>query len=1065
MNKKLLIAASVLLLPFLLSSVFAQQGPNKPPVAKFKADDTSLKVGESTDFKDQTKFQPEQWFWFFEGGNSGTAEISDPEDIQYLQPGTYDVTLIVVNQFGSDTLTKYDYITVTLPELPEARFTAMKKNLVVGESTNFKDHSKNNPDTWSWTFGGGEPAFSSDEDPAGIVYHAAGTFDVRLIVENEAGADTLIKQDYIKVSEPLPPVADFIASDTLIDAGEDIEFTDLSSNCPHGWHWFFPGGEPAESVEKEPGDIHYSTPGTYDVTLIVWNDYGSDTLTKPGYITVTGEEEYPPVAAFEATSTNIEQGDGIEFIDLSENDPEGWQWYFDGGDPGTSTDQDPGEIFYNTPGTYDVTLIVWNDDGSDTLTKIAYITVTETGLPPVADFMASQTGIYAGESIDFTDLSQNDPSGWMWTFDGASPATSVLQHPSGITYNVPGSYSVGLVITNAWGADTLVIENYIQVMDNPGLNVDFVADKTLIDEGEVVHFTNMSTGDITGFQWQIDGATPSVSYQENPTVIFNLPGVYTVTLTVHSPDGDVTEVKEDYIQVTEVPVVLPPGWEYQATGTEHFIAISLLANPRVLGFPISAGDYIGVFYTDDAGQQVCGGAVEWSGVSSVGLVAYGDEPYLAGKEGFAAGEEFIWKIYSLSQQQEFAAVASYDMTLPNQGSFTPMGMSAVVDLAGGETFELVIPQGWSGISTPLVPVQQNMQQLLAPIQQDLILINNFSGINWPGAGLNTLLQWDNRTGYTIKMDNPVTLQLVGVPEQDLTFQVAAGWNYLPALSGCETGLTELLGQHTSDVVFVREVSGFNMFWPEYGINSLSTLMPGKAYLILATADFVVTFPECTTSAKPAGGSTENTIHLVRSWNAVQATGNAHTIAFTADALRELHPGDVAGVFTAEGRCAGMAAYNGKSMAIQAFGDDMTTGEKDGFGEGEILNFRISRSQSGIVEELTPQFDPEFDASGNFEASGVSVVTGLQLSGASAVSAENSNSVVIYPNPAQDFVHVGGAEKFGELTIFDMQGHVVKEMPLTQSKLLRIDCRTIRPGVYSLRLKSKSQTIVKRLIIN
>ena len=52
-----------------------------------------------------------------------------------------------------------------------------------------------------------------------------------------------------------------------------------------------------------------------------------------------------------------------------------YQWSFPGANPSNSTDENPTVICYNTPGTYDVTLIATNGNLSDTLTFSNYITV------------------------------------------------------------------------------------------------------------------------------------------------------------------------------------------------------------------------------------------------------------------------------------------------------------------------------------------------------------------------------------------------------------------------------------------------------------------------------------------------------------------------------------------------------------------------------------------------------------------------------------------------------------------------------------------------------------------
>lgn len=81
-----------------------------------------------------------------------------------------------------------------------------------------------------------------------------------------------------KVSSP-PPVAAFSVSDSTICAGSCVDFTDDSSNDPTSWFWIFSGSTTSFSTLEDPPAICYNTPGIYDVTLIVENGSGSDTLT------------------------------------------------------------------------------------------------------------------------------------------------------------------------------------------------------------------------------------------------------------------------------------------------------------------------------------------------------------------------------------------------------------------------------------------------------------------------------------------------------------------------------------------------------------------------------------------------------------------------------------------------------------------------------------------------------------------------------------------------------------------------------------------------------------------
>lgn len=82
----------------------------------------------------------------------------------------------------------------------------------------------------------------------------------------------------------VPTVADFDADKTFALTGENVSFTDMSSNHPTSWEWTFEGGTPATSTEQNPV-VTYSAKGSYAVTLKATNAAGgTNTVTKTDYI-------------------------------------------------------------------------------------------------------------------------------------------------------------------------------------------------------------------------------------------------------------------------------------------------------------------------------------------------------------------------------------------------------------------------------------------------------------------------------------------------------------------------------------------------------------------------------------------------------------------------------------------------------------------------------------------------------------------------------------------------------------------------------------------------------------
>ncbi|MCU0285793.1 MAG: C25 family cysteine peptidase [Acidobacteria bacterium] len=84
---------------------------------------------------------------------------------------------------------------------------------------------------------------------------------------------------------PVAPVANFTGTPTTVSRGNAVNYTDTSTGSPTGWFWSFEGGTPATSTAQNPAVV-YNTAGTFDVTLIAYNDAGSDMEFKSNYISV-----------------------------------------------------------------------------------------------------------------------------------------------------------------------------------------------------------------------------------------------------------------------------------------------------------------------------------------------------------------------------------------------------------------------------------------------------------------------------------------------------------------------------------------------------------------------------------------------------------------------------------------------------------------------------------------------------------------------------------------------------------------------------------------------------------
>ena len=220
------------------------------------------------------------------------------------------------------------------------------------------------PFTYAWTFEGQvvsqQQAFSFNPSSSGLA----------CLTVTDANGDTLTDCMYILVNPQ--PVADFIASDTVLCSNEVLTLTNQSMPLVGlNSTWLLNG-----QATSNQTNITFSpnAPGVFDITLIVNSAAGcSDSLTLSNYITVVDS----PIAAFDFSPDIIQVGDqSIQFTDAAIGQINNWFWTVNfANNIETSTQQNPTfSIPSNTSSEFSVVLEVTNEAGcSSSATSIISI--------------------------------------------------------------------------------------------------------------------------------------------------------------------------------------------------------------------------------------------------------------------------------------------------------------------------------------------------------------------------------------------------------------------------------------------------------------------------------------------------------------------------------------------------------------------------------------------------------------------------------------------------------------------------------------------------------------------
>ena len=103
------------------------------------------------------------------------------------------------------------------------------------------------------------------------------------------------------------------------------------------------------------------------------------------------------------------------------------------------------------------------------------------------------------------------------------------------------------------------------------LAANFTPDHTLVCIGDTVNFSDLSMGIVTAWNWTFEGGSPGTSVEQKPCIIYNIPGVYDVTLQVSDSTNTNTKIITDMITVVDSNGIIENG----------LVAFSIYPNPGV----------------------------------------------------------------------------------------------------------------------------------------------------------------------------------------------------------------------------------------------------------------------------------------------------------------------------------------------------------------------------------------------------------------------------------------------------------------------------------------------------
>ena len=499
----------------------------------------------------------------------------------------------------------------------------------------------------------------------------------------------------------------------------------------------------------------------------------------------------------------------------------------------------------------------------------------------------------------------------------------------------------------------------------------------------------------------------------------------------------------------------------------HNIRFNQLPSSVTLGrSPLSVGDRIIVYYTDDQGVLQVGGVLTWIGAGiPQSLTASGDNPATSVKDGFAVGESFTFGIIRASDSENFNAVHEFH-PIPNSATFSRFGRSFIKDFQGLLKHSYTLKKGLNIWSTYLDPLDKDMDAVFSSISADVESVADASGnMYMPGNPASTLKTFEPKYGYSVFMKNTATITVEGIDLDPIAVTLDLNPNGTimgtpyPEKENVESVIRMLVDTniYILDRYLIDDAGNVTIetYSPAFGFNGWTdkNMEPGRGYYAYTFAPQSFTFPA------PTGPFVAPGARLATSTIPQQISSiNRYMHVLVPREAWSSEPGQ-----KDELRLYANNKPLGKAMATT--NGSLVTIDGTKIKEGEPFELRFYEAATLQERKLVVTEWKQGEAS--YENHRIAVV-GTMMDETSELLANGLN---IFPNPVTDVAHIVfkvNSDQPVALELVDMQGKVIRQVASERYEMgihqIDMDMSQVKQGLYLLKVRKGDQVDTHRLMI-
>lgn len=274
---------------------------------------------------------------------------------------------------------------------------------------------------------------------------------------------------------------------------------------------------------------------------------------------------------------------------------------------------------------------------------------------------------------------------------------------------------------------------------------------------------------------------------------------------------------------------VPASWQPQTTGITSTISVPISITQDINGRNFEDGDAIGAFF-DDGGTPRCAGFQTWNG-SNLEITITGDDPLTPGKEGFADGEEYFFRVWDARLASELTAAVEYSSGNDyfTDGATSTLSLVKAPDVS---TLSINLIPGWNFISSNVDPEAPALETVFAANIGEFIVVKNQNGkIYAPDFGINQIGDWNVGEAYYVYAISAFTLDITGekVDYKSTPLSLSPAWNFISYFPEEAIDIETALANFDGSFLIVR--SDNKIYAPDYGINQIGDMQTTRGYMI------------------------------------------------------------------------------------------------------------------------------------------------------------------------------------------------------------------------------------------